>query len=82
MGVESISLADAKARLSEVTARASHGETVVITKRGKPVAQLVRPDVPRKPVSLARLRALTDGMPEQAQSAGEFMREQRSDARY
>lgn len=82
MDTELISLAEAKAHLSEITERAARGETVVITKRGKPVAQLVRPIAPRKPISLALLRQLTDSMPEQAQSAGVFMREQRESARY
>ncbi|MDO8862699.1 type II toxin-antitoxin system prevent-host-death family antitoxin [Haliea sp. E1-2-M8] len=82
MSTETISLADAKAHLSEITERAARGETLFITKHGKPVAQLVRPAAPRKPVSLPLLRALTDGMPEQVQSAGEFMREQRDNARY
>ncbi len=82
MGAESFSLADAKARLSDLTARAARGERLLITKRGKPVAQLVPPDVPRKPIDLGRLRALTDAMAEQTESAGEFMRTERDRARY
>jgi len=78
----SVSLADAKARLSELSALAEAGETVVITKRGRPVARLSPPSVVRRPVDLARLRRLTDGMPRQAEDAGEFMRRLRDDARY
>jgi prevent-host-death family protein len=33
-----VNLADAKAHLSELVARAASGETVCITRRGKPVA--------------------------------------------
>ena len=39
-----VSLAQAKARLSELTERVAQGETVIITKRGKPVAQMSAPD--------------------------------------
>ena len=36
-----VSLAEAKAHLSELTDKAAQGETVIITKRGKPVARIV-----------------------------------------
>lgn len=82
MSAESIGLADAKAQLSELADRASRGETVIITKHGKPVAQLVRSGAACKPVSLDRLRKLTESMPQQPKGAGDFLREQRDDARY
>jgi prevent-host-death family protein len=82
MSPESIGLAEAKAQLSELADRASRGETVVITKHGKPVAQLVRSSAAYKPVSLDRLRAVTDLMPKQSQGAGNFLRQLRDDARY
>ena len=80
--MDTISLAEAKARLSELVARAAEGETVQITKRGKPVAQLSPIRKPRKPIDIALLRSVTDGMPMQPESAGEFMRRLRDDARY
>lgn len=79
---KTVSLADAKAHLSELTELAAMGETVLITKRGKPVARVVRPEPPRKPVDLATLRHLTAGMPAQTEDAGSFMRSVRDDARY
>ena len=82
MSHELFSLADAKAHLSELTERAARGETVVITKRGKPVAQIMKPETPRKPVSLARLRELTNDMPEQTESSAELIRRLRDDSRY
>lgn len=36
-------VAEARARLSELLARAERGEEVVITRRGEPVGQLIRP---------------------------------------
>jgi prevent-host-death family protein len=77
-----ISVAEAKAHLSELIEQVSRGEEVTITKRGKPVARLT-PVVPEcKPVDIDALRRLTDSMPLQKQSAGEFMRELRDNDRY
>ena len=62
-----VNLADAKARLSELVERAAAGETVRITRRGKPVAQITSVKSPRKPIDFAALRALTNSMPMQKQ---------------
>ncbi|MBI4755492.1 MAG: type II toxin-antitoxin system Phd/YefM family antitoxin [Betaproteobacteria bacterium] len=57
--METVNVHDAKAHLSEYLARVEAGETVVIARRNKPVAQLVpvsqqaRPKPPR-PIGLAR----------------------------
>jgi prevent-host-death family protein len=58
-----VNLAEAKAHLSELVTQAEAGETVQISRRGKPVAQLSSLMQPRKPVELAVLRAFTDTMP-------------------
>ena len=50
-----VSLADAKARLSELVERAAAGEVVCITRRGKPVAQITAVDSPRKRIDIAAL---------------------------
>jgi prevent-host-death family protein len=80
--MRSISLADAKARLSKLVEEAASGETICITRRGKPVAQLVAITRPRKRVDTAALRAITDRMRPQEESAGDFMRRLRDDYRY
>lgn len=77
-----VSLADAKAHLSALVARAEKGETVCITRRGKPVARLVAAERPRERIDIARLKALTDKMTMQQESAGDFIRKMRDDARY
>jgi antitoxin (DNA-binding transcriptional repressor) of toxin-antitoxin stability system len=82
MAETTVSLADAKARLSELVERAAAGETVIITKRGKPVLRLSRPENPRSPVDLEALRRLTASMPRQSESAGSFVRRLRDDGRY
>jgi len=80
--MEAISLAEAKARLSELVDRASRGESISITRRGKPVAQLTPAEAPRKPIDIEALRALTRDSPWQSESAGDFMRRMRDDERY
>ncbi len=80
--MDTVSVADAKAHLSELIERVSKGETVQITKRGKPVARLTGMATPRKPIDIEALRALTQSMPEQEELAGEFMRRMRDDYRY
>ena len=77
-----VNLADAKARLSELVERAEAGETVRITRRGKPVAVITRIQAPRKPIDFAALRALTERMPMQRESAGVFVRKMRDKERY
>jgi len=77
-----VNLADAKARLSELTERAAAGEEIIITKRGRPVGRLVAPEAPRTPVDRDVLRRLSARLPRQADSAGEFMRAVRERERY
>ena len=58
-----INLAEAKARLSELVDRAAAGERIVITKRGKPVLEMVKPRSPPQRIDLKALRRLTAGLP-------------------
>lgn len=78
----SISLAAAKAHLSELVERAGSGETVRITRRGKPVAQITAVETPRKRIDLAALRAITDTMPTQREPARKFIRRMRDAVHY
>jgi prevent-host-death family protein len=80
--VTDIPLADAKARLSELVARAAAGEAVRITRRGHPVAQLTAIRRERKALDVDALKRLTDSMPMQAESAGDFVRRMRDEDRY
>jgi prevent-host-death family protein len=77
-----VSLADAKAHLSELVERAAAGEAVCITRRGKPVAQITAVDTPRKRIDVAALRAITDAMPVQRETARDFIRRMRDEDRY
>ena len=78
----SVTLADAKAHLSALVERAAHGETVRITRRGKPVAQITGLGQPRKPVDLEFLRELTEGMTPSQAPASEWIRQARDEERY
>jgi prevent-host-death family protein len=80
--MKSVNLADAKARLSELVDLAAAGNVVRITRRGKPVAQITAVKAPPKPIDFAALRALTDSMPMQKESAGRFVRKMRNKDRY
>lgn len=77
-----ISLAEAKARLSELVEQAANGEDVIITKRGKPAVALTAVKTKRQRVNAAELRKITDQMPIQEISAGEFIRAMRDGDRY
>jgi prevent-host-death family protein len=81
-GMEDVTLASAKARLSELVERAARGESIRITRRGKAVARLSSLNTVRKPVELAALQALTAAMPLQPEPASEWLRKVRDDQRY
>lgn len=80
--MDRVNLADAKAHLSELVDRVEAGDSVDITRRGKVVARLAPIAEPRKPVDVARLRALTDSLPPQTQSAADLVRAMRDGARF
>lgn len=82
MNDRTINIAEAKAHLSELVEEAAAGDAIVLTRRGKPVARMSSLDQPRKPIDAARLRELTDSMPEQSEDAATLVRRMRDDARY
>jgi prevent-host-death family protein len=80
--VKRVNLADAKAHLSRLVEEAAAGETVCITRRGKAVAQITAVDTPRKRIDVAELRAMTEAMPMQPETARDFIRRMRDEDRY
>ena len=80
--MRTVSIAEAKAHLSKLVEQAEAGDPVCITRRGKPVAQIVAAERKRKPIDVEALRALTDKMPMQPESAGDFVRRMRNTDRY
>ncbi len=80
MSERTVSIAEAKARLSELIAS---GEEIVVTKRGVPVATLQPLPAPRKKqLDLGWLREMTKDMPYQEEDSGTFMRRVRDTDRY
>jgi prevent-host-death family protein len=77
-----VTLADAKSQLSDLVERAMRGEAVRITRRGKPVARIIAIERAPKPIDIASLKALTEGMPEQSEPVRSWIRSIRDDARY
>jgi prevent-host-death family protein len=81
--MDNYNIAEAKAHLSDLVARAEAGETVNIMRRGKLAARLVPAAMPpRKPIDIAKLRALTANLPPGQQDAADFVREMRDNDRY
>jgi len=74
-----ISLAEAKAHLSELIDRVESGEEIVITRHGRPVAHLSGAVVLKKPIrSMAKFRAR---MPRLRKPSSELLREMRDEQR-
>lgn len=80
--MDSINLADAKAHLSELVDRVEAGDSIDITRRGKPVARLTAAAPPRKAIDAAQLRQLTETMSVQTQSGADLVRSMRDGDRY
>lgn len=80
--MRSVSLAEAKAKLSELVAEAEAGGTVQIMRRGKLVAQITPVKAVRKPVVLADLKAVTDRMAGPPVDTDAAIRNWREDNRY
>ena len=80
--MDAVSLADAKAHLSELVDRVEAGESIDITRRGKPVARLTAIAGPRKRIDAALLQSLTATMPAQAESTADLVRSMRDGDRY
>ena len=74
-----VNLARAKARLSELLDRVEEGQEVVITRRGRAVAQLSPTARPQKPLPLRELAGFRAAMPRLRRPAAELLRETRNE---
>lgn len=74
-----VSLTQAKARLSELVNKVEAGQEVVITRRGKAVAHLSAVVPPRKPLPLRDLARFRETMPRLRRPAAELLREVRDE---
>ncbi len=80
--MDHVNLAEAKAHLSDLVARAEAGEAIQISRRGKPVVQLSAIARPRQRITLDSLRAVTDRLPKSSATADDVVRAMRGEARY
>ena len=74
-----VNLSQAKARLSELMDQVEAGQEVVITRRGKAVAQMSAAIPPKKPLPLRELAGFRDAMPPLRRPAAELLREIRNE---
>ena len=54
--MQDLSIAEVKNKLPEIIRKVEQGEAIVITRHGKPVAQLTQPPASRKKVQLGGMR--------------------------
>lgn len=80
--MRTVSVAEAKAHLSELLAEVERGEELQITRRGKPIAQLSRLPRPLKPLDVDAIQRHLASLPMQEDSAGDFVRRMRDEDRY
>lgn len=73
---------DAKARVSKAIDQIETGDSIDVTRHGKPVAQLTAIAKPRMPVDSTLFQLLTAAMPPQFLTAGDLVRSMRNSDRY
>ncbi len=61
--MRTVSLAEAKAHLSELLNTVEAGEEIIITRHGRPVARVSPPEKQKQPLPLGRLAALRNIAP-------------------
>jgi len=75
--MRAISLAQAKAHLSELLNTVESGEEVVITRHGRPVARVLPAGSHKQPIPLQRLAELRREVPARKESSAALLRELR-----
>ena len=80
--MDTVSVAEAEAHLSELLDRVERGEEIVITRRGWPVPRVNRVQNPLEPIDFEAIRALRESTPMQTEGAGNFMRRIHDEERY
>lgn len=75
-----VSVAEAKAHLSELLDAVEKGEHVQITRRGRPVADLVPKQRPRTPITMEWFDELTQGLDPIPGDSADAIRQMRDEA--
>ena len=71
-----VTIAEAKAHLRDLIARAEAGETILISRRGRPIVELRPIAQPRQPIDVQALRACITTLPETPSGTIEAMRDE------
>jgi prevent-host-death family protein len=74
-----VSLAQAKAHLSELLTKVEAGEDVMITRHGRPVARILRAAQPKAELPLQELAAFRATMPRLRRPSADLLREARDE---
>lgn len=77
--MQQYSVAEAKARFSEVLAQVEAGREVIITRRGAPVARISAVESPRRPIDFAAIDALRSRLPLHEETGAELIRRMRDE---
>ena len=79
--MKAYSISEAKARLSAIVEQVNHGESVTLTRRGKPVARIVPliEPAPKPRLDLEQLRAFRATMPISPISSAVMIRKMRDE---
>lgn len=77
--MHTVSVAEAKAHLSELLNQVEAGEEVVITRRGQPLARLMGFYNPMKPIDFEEMDRLRASLPASTVSSAELIRQMRDE---
>jgi prevent-host-death family protein len=80
--MQTVSVAEAKAHLSELLKQVEAGEEIVITRRGRAVARLAPEKKPFKPLPLPSLAEFRAAQPDSQISSLDILLALRQEARY
>ena len=75
--MHTVSLAEAKTRLSELLNSVEAGEEIMITRHGRAVARVSAPEKPKQPLPLKRLAALRGSVSGWSKPSARLLRELR-----
>jgi prevent-host-death family protein len=79
--METVSLAEAKAHLSQLIDKVESGEEIVITRHGRPVARVASVEQPKKPIDFEALAKVRKSNPPLRKSSAKLLREMRDEER-
>jgi antitoxin (DNA-binding transcriptional repressor) of toxin-antitoxin stability system len=80
--MRSVSVAEAKAHLSELLDAVEQGEELEITRRGRPIAKVTRLPPPLKPLDIEAIRRHLESLPCQVEDSATAIRRMRDEDRY